>query len=143
MSYLLCAQPEIINTLTRKTSSIFRGGIFPSFWDRKSLENILSKYSDLKEWPIGDWLIVKIFNDFNSLDKITKNYLENFLDNLNKMTVKSTDRLWKIAQQYSLRSDVLIFESEIEKIANNQDKMSFLQELIDTHCIGIEIRALN
>ena len=42
------------------------------------------------------------------------------------MTAKSTDRLWKIAQQYSLRSDIPIFELEIEKITNNQDKMSFL-----------------
>ncbi len=134
---------QAVNTFVGKASNIFRNGIFPSFWDRKSLKNILSKYSDSKEWPIGDWLIAKVFNDLNSPDKITKDYLKNFLGTLNEMNIKSTDKLWRIAQQYNLRSDNIIFEPEIGKITNEQDKMDFLQELIDAYFIGAEVRIFN
>lgn len=132
-----------VNTFIGKASNIFRIGIFPSFWDKKSLKDILSKYSDLKEWPIGDWLIARIFNVLNSSEGFVRNHLKNFLDTLNEMNIRSTDRLWEIAQQYHLRSDNILFEPEIEKITDEQDKIDFLQELIDTYCIGAEMRLFN
>jgi len=132
-----------VNTFIGKASNIFRNGIFPSFWDKKSLKDILSKYSDLKDWPIGDWVIARIFNVLNSSERIVRNHLKNFLDTLNEMNIRSTDKLWRIAQQYNFRSGNILFEPEIEKITDEQDKMDFLQELIDTHCIGAETRIFN
>lgn len=132
-----------VNIFIGKASNIFHNGIFPSFWDKKSLRDILSQYSDLEEWPIGDWLIARIFNVLNSSDRTMRDHLRNFLDTLNEMNTKSTNKLWEIAQQYNLRSENILFEPEIEKITDEQDKMDFLRELIDTYCIGAEIRILN
>jgi len=132
-----------VNTFIGKASIIFRNGIFPSFWDKTSLREILSQYSDLKEWPIGDWLVARIFNVLNFSDMIMRDHFRNFLDMLSEMNIKSTDKLWKIGQQYHLRSNNIIFEPEVEKITDQQDKIDFLQELIDTYCIGAETRILN
>lgn len=134
---------HVVRTLTGHASNLFHSGLFPSFWEKESLESALQQRGGSKESPIGDWLIVHIFNDLNSPDRITKDYIYNLIVISDEINVMSTNEAWRIAQQYHMKGEDILFEPETSKITENENKIRFQQHLLDVYCTGAEIRILN
>lgn len=132
-----------VNTFIVRASNIYHKDIFPSFWDRKYLREILLEYGSEREFAFGDWFIAKTFGDLNSMDCITREHFMSSIDTLNEVFFASTDELWRIAKLYNLRGGNILIEAEVQEIPNPEHMSEFLQNLIDACCVGAEMRILN
>jgi hypothetical protein len=118
---------------SRTNHIIFSEGYRP----QPELKNFNPEVKDLLEW-----FCIKVFLELNFLKDSNQKEFEEFIDMLSEIEEKALTQTMKIGIKYNFNFDQYIYETEIEKIDNLEEKELFKIYWLTNTIVSSEVRIL-
>lgn len=125
------------NVISNRSSNIiFEAGNIPSVpFGYNPSKN--KKFDNL-----SDWFISKLTQDIKKLKMVSQSEFKNFLDKLGEAGDETLIASGKIGVKYNLNFDKFIYENEVQKIPEGEERDIFKKNFLDDNVISAEQRIL-
>jgi len=130
---------EIVKAISNLSNRVIFGeGIRPLMGDSSNPEKI---YPNIKS--IIEWFMFKVFFDLNNyLKNAKKEEFELFIDMLDKISGEALVVYGDIGIKYKMDFNNFVYEKEIEKILDDQERAIFKTNFLSDNVLAAETRIL-
>lgn len=137
VQWFLINEP-IVNALSNPSNNIlFNEGFRPISNMVNNPEYFKTDYKSL-----SDWFIKKLYLDLNMLQNSNKVDFSKYIDTLDDEGKKTLIICGQISMKYDLNFESFIYDKEIIKIPEGEEREQFKQYFLEDNIIGGEIRIL-